>query len=175
MCVFVYTYIYIYIYMCVCIWYIYIYIYISASRFIRLSLFHQNLTFYKHNLHFMTDWYQDILPTITDCNLKNSILNWFVIKDLPSNFVQQKASFFEDFHEMTCLFLSFDAGANGFASFFGYSFILFLWFNLLEFIWIYFTATTATTTTTTKILAKFENPCKPLDRSITKQHLSQTV
>ena len=69
MCVFVYT--YIYIYMCVYM----IYIYISASRFIRLSLFHQNLTFYKHNLHFMTDWYQDILPTITDCNLKNSILN----------------------------------------------------------------------------------------------------
>ena len=77
MCVFVYTYIYmyIYIYMRVYMIYIYIYIYISASRFIRLSLFHQNLTFYKHNLHFMTDWYQDILPTITDCNLKNSILN----------------------------------------------------------------------------------------------------
>ena len=76
-------YIYTYIYVCVCVYiYIYIYmcvymiyIYISASRFIRLSLFHQNLTFYKHNLHFMTDWYQDILPTITDCNLKNSILN----------------------------------------------------------------------------------------------------
>ena len=78
---YIYTYIYvcvcvyIYIYMCVYMIYIYIYIYISASRFIRLSLFHQNLTFYKHNLHFMTDWYQDILPTITDCNLKNSILN----------------------------------------------------------------------------------------------------
>ena len=87
----IYVYIYIYIWVCVCIHiyiymcvymiYIYIYIYIytdiyiSASRFIRLSLFHQNLTFYKHNLHFMTDWYQDILPTITDCNLKNSILN----------------------------------------------------------------------------------------------------
>ena len=61
--------------MCVFVYMIYIYIYISASRFISLSLFHQNLTFYKYNLHFMTDWYQDILPTITDCNLKNSILN----------------------------------------------------------------------------------------------------
>ena len=42
-------------------------------------------------------------------------------------------------HEMACLLLSFGAGTNPFALFFGDSVIFFLWFNLLEFLWIYFT------------------------------------
>ena len=41
--------------------------------------------------------------------------------------------------EMACLLLSFGAGTNRFALFFGDSVIFFLWFNLLEFLWIYFT------------------------------------
>ena len=41
--------------------------------------------------------------------------------------------------EMACLLLSFGAGTNRFAFFFGDSVIFFLWFNLLEFLWIYFT------------------------------------
>ena len=56
--------------------------------------------------------------------------------------------------KMVCLLLSFVAGTNRFALFFGDSVIFFLWFNLLEFLWIYFTTTT--TTTTTKIQAKFD-------------------
>ena len=36
--------------------------------------------------------------------------------------------------EMACLLLSFGAGANRFALFFGESVIFFLWFNLLEFL-----------------------------------------
>ena len=41
--------------------------------------------------------------------------------------------------EMACSLLSFGAGTNRFALFFGDSVIFFLWFNLLEFVWIDFT------------------------------------
>ena len=41
--------------------------------------------------------------------------------------------------EMACLLLSFGAGTNRFALFFRDSIIFFLWFKLLEFLWIYFT------------------------------------
>ena len=40
--------------------------------------------------------------------------------------------------EMACLLLSFGSGANRFALFFGDFIIFFLWFNLLEFVWIFF-------------------------------------
>ena len=43
--------------------------------------------------------------------------------------------------EMACLLLSFGAGTNLFALFFGDSVIFFLWFKMLKFLWIYFTAT----------------------------------
>ena len=41
--------------------------------------------------------------------------------------------------EVACLLLSFGAGTNPFALLFGDSVIFFIWFNLLEFLWIYFT------------------------------------
>ena len=43
--------------------------------------------------------------------------------------------------EIACLLLSFGAGTNLFALLFGDSVIFFLWFKMLKFLWIYFTAT----------------------------------
>ena len=69
-------------------------------------------------------------------------------------------------HEMACLLLSFGAGTNPFALFFGDSVIFFLWFNLLEFLWIYFT----------EIKKSRQNLIlQSSDGSIIKQHLSLSL
>ena len=67
---------------------------------------------------------------------------------------EQNVSFFnckKKLREIACLILSFGAGTKCFALFFGDSVTLLLWFNLLEFLGIYFTATT-----TKKIQGKFD-------------------
>ena len=74
-------------------------------------------------------------------NIRRS--KWPVSANLYVNCITKLLDFFfncdKKIREMVCLLLSFGAGKNRFALFFGDSVVFFLWFNLLEFLWIYFT------------------------------------